>query len=180
MGDLNVEALEQTFRSLVTRHESLRTTFSAVGGIPIQAIAEHGSIVIPVVDLRDLPEADQEVEARRLAIEEFQRPFNLTQLPLLRVTLLRLEERAYILLLTMHHIVSDGWSMEILVQEMGKLYEAFCSGSPALLAELPIQYADFAHWQREWLQGEVLETQVSYWKKQLGGNLPLELPAIIQ
>ena len=114
---------------------------------------------------------------RRLAAEEFRRPFDLAHGPLLRVNLLRLGDKEHILLLTLHHIISDGWSMGILVQEMATLYEAFSHGTVPSLPELPIQYADFAEWQREWLQGEVLESQISYWKEQLGGNLPIvELP----
>ena len=170
-------ALRQTFEAIVARHESLRTTFSAVEGVPMQCIAENGSVVMPVIDLTGLPEADREGEAKRLAAEEFRRPFDLAKGPLLRVNLLRLGDKEHILLLTMHHIVSDGWSIGVLMQEMAALYEAFSKGTIPSLPELPIQYADFAEWQREWLQGEVLEAQVSYWKEQLGGNLPLvELP----
>jgi amino acid adenylation domain-containing protein len=176
-GALKVEALRGTFEVLVTRHESLRTTFSIVDETPVQCIAEKGSFSMPVIDLTGLPEAGREVEAQRLAGEEFRRPFNLSQGPLLRVTLLRLGEKEHILLLVIHHIISDGWSMGVLVKEMAALYEAFCVGNPSPLVELPIQYADFAHWQREWFQGEVLGAQVQYWKKQLGGTLPiLELP----
>ena len=176
-GALNTEALRQTFETLISRHESLRTTISALEGVPMQFIAETGAIDIPVIDLRRFPETEREIEAKRLAAEEFRRPFNIAQGPLLRVYLLKLDDKEHILLLNTHHIISDGWSLGILAQEMATLYEAYSMGNPSPLPELPIQYADFAQWQKEQLQGEVLETQISYWKKQLGGNLPiLELP----
>jgi amino acid adenylation domain-containing protein len=176
-GALNVGALRQTFDAIVSRHESLRTTFPMVDEHPMQCIAEKGSISMPVIDLTGLPEAEREGEARRLAVEEFRRPFDLAKGPLLRVNLLRLGDKEHLLLLTMHHIVSDGWSTEIMVREIATLFEALSRGTIPSLPELPIQYADFAEWQREWLQGEVLEAQASYWKKQLGGNRPMmELP----
>jgi aspartate racemase len=176
-GILDVQALQQTFEAIVSRHESLRTTFSDVEGVPMQCIAEKGAISLPVIDLTSLPEADREGEAQRLAAEEFRRPFNLAQGPLLRLNLLRLSDKEHILLLTLHHIVTDGWSMGILVQEMATIYEAFSHGTVPSLPELPIQYADFAEWQRKWLEGEMLESQISYWKEQLGGKLPIvELP----
>ena len=129
------------------------------------------------MDLRELPETERETEVQRLVTTEAQRPFDLAEGPLVRATLLRLGENEHVGLLTMHHIVSDGWSTGILIREMAVLYEAFCSGKPTTLPALPIQYADFAHWQRQWLEGEVLETQLAYWKKQLAGAPPLlELP----
>ena len=118
-GALNVEALRQAFEAIVARHESLRTTFPLVGEHPVQCIAERGSISLPVIDLTGLPEADREGEAQRLAAEEFRRPFDLSHGPLLRVNLLRLGDKEHLLLLTLHHIVYDGWSMGILVQENG-------------------------------------------------------------
>ncbi|MCP4540464.1 MAG: amino acid adenylation domain-containing protein [Chloroflexi bacterium] len=177
MGPLDVAALMQTLDEIVRRHETLRTTFVAVDGRPIQAIAPALPVPLPVVDMGPLPEIEREAEARRLATEEAWRPFDLEQGPLLRVTLLRMDVKKHVLLLTMHHIVSDGWSMGVLIQEVGVLYQAFTAGKPSPLAELPIQYADFAVWQREWLRGEVLEEQLSYWKEQLDG-MPelLELP----
>ena len=135
------------------------------------------TLTLPIVDLRELPETERETEVQRLVTTEAQRPFDLAEGPLVRATVLRLGENEHVGLLTMHHIVSDGWSTGILIREMAILYEAFCSGRPTTLPELPIQYADFAHWQRQWLEGEVLETQLTYWKKQLGGAPPLlELP----
>ena len=129
-----------------------------------------------MVNLQELSESEREAEVQRLVIEEAQLPFNLARGPLLRITLLRLAEEEHVGLLTMHHIVSDGWSTGILIREMAVLYEAFSCGRSSPLPELPIQYADFAHWQRQWLQGEVLETQLSYWKRQLLGAPLLELP----
>jgi len=176
-GLLNVPALEQSFNEIIKRHEVLRTTFAVVDEQPIQVIAPEQSITLSVIDLKELPVAEREAEAQRLANAEAQRPFDLASGPLLRSTLLQLDETEHILLFTMHHIASDAWSMDVLVREVAVLYDCFCSGKPSPLPELPIQYADYAIWQRQWLQG-VLETQLDYWKHQLGGNLPvLELPA---
>jgi hypothetical protein len=159
-GLLDVTALEQSLNEIVQRHEALRTTFSAVQGEPMQVITPTLTLTLVVTDLQEFPEAEWEAEARRLATQEARRPFDLSQGPLLRATLLRLGERDHVLLLTMHHIVSDGWSMSILFRELSVLYEAFSTGRPSPLPELAIQYADFAVWQRQWLQGEVLEEQL--------------------
>ncbi|HID62186.1 MAG TPA: non-ribosomal peptide synthetase, partial [Anaerolineae bacterium] len=176
-GPLDVAALEQTLNEIVRRHEALRTTFETVDGRARQVIAPELTVPLPVTDLTDLPEAEREAEALQLASQEAQRPFDLARGPLLQARLLRLGGEDHVALLTMHHIVSDGWSMGILIQEIAALYEAFSNGRPSPLQELPIQYADFAHWQREWLQGETLEAQLSYWKQQLDGSPPLlELP----
>jgi len=180
-GPLNLAALEQSLNEIVKRHESLRTTFGKVEGRPMQAIAPTLTINLPVVDLRKLPAGERETEVRRLVTAEAQRPFDLSQGPLLRGTVLRLGDEEHVGLLTMHHIVSDGWSTGILIREMATLYVAFCAGGSSPLPTLPIQYADFAHWQRQWLQGEVLETQIAYWKEQLAGapaliDLPTDHP----
>jgi amino acid adenylation domain-containing protein len=176
-GSLNLPALEQSLNEIVRRHEALRTTFSTVDGQPTQLIASRLNIGLPVADLRELCEVAREKEVQRLVVEEVRRPFDLEKGPLLRASVLRLAEDEQVGLLTMHHIVSDGWSAGILVREMATLYQAYCSESPSPLPELPIQYADFAYWQREWLQGEVLQRQIDYWKKQLDGAPPLlELP----
>jgi len=176
-GRLDVVALERSLSEIVRRHEVLRTTFAAENGRPVQVIAPELTMTLPVVDLRDLPDAEREAEARRLATEEARRPYDLTEGPLLRVTLLRLDGDEYVALLTMHHIASDGWSMGVLIGEIAALYDAFSTGKPSPLPELPIQYVDFAQWQRQWLQGEVLEAQLNYWKQQLDGDLAvLELP----
>ncbi|MFZ0922507.1 MAG: amino acid adenylation domain-containing protein, partial [Candidatus Acidiferrales bacterium] len=180
-GPLNLAALERSLNEIVGRHESLRTTFANVEGRPTQVIAPTLMIKLPVVDLRKLPVSERETEIRRLITAEAQRPFDLSRGPLIRGTVLRLGDEEHVGLLTMHHIVSDGWSTGILVRELATLYVAFCFGGPSPLPALPIQYADFAHWQRQWLQGEVLETQIAYWKEQLAGartliDLPTDLP----
>src|SRR5208282_919887 len=153
-----------SLNEIVKRHEALRTTFSIVDDRPAQVIAPSLTLTVSIVDLRELPETERETEVQRLVATEAQRPFDLAEGPLVRATLLRLGENEHVGLLTMHHIVSDGWSTGILIREMAVLYDAFCSDRPASLPELPIQYADFAHWQRQWLEGEVLETQLAYWK----------------
>ncbi len=176
-GVLDVGALERSFEALVRRHEALRTAFRAESGMPVQVISPEARVVLEVEDLSALPEAGREAEARRRSEQLAQRPFDLTRGPLLRPTLLRMGEREHVLVLVMHHIVSDGWSMAVLVGELAGLYGAFSMGKPSPLAELPVQYADYAAWQREWLSGEVLEEQLGYWRKQLEGAPPvLELP----
>jgi amino acid adenylation domain-containing protein len=177
-GLLDIAALKNSFNEVVQRHEILRTSFVAVEGKPIQVIVPNINLSLPIVDLQTLDSSEQATQVQNLATEEELKPFNLTSGSLLRVKLLRLHQTEHILLLTMHHIISDGWSMGILVQELATLYEAFCTGKPNPLAPLPIQYADFAVWQRQCLQGKVLESQLAYWKQQLlGGNLPtLKLP----
>ncbi|MEG3833750.1 amino acid adenylation domain-containing protein [Microcoleus sp. Z1_C3] len=177
-GALNVAVLEQTFQEIIKRHEALRTTFNSVEGRPAQVIISSLNFTLPIVNLRELSQAEREAEAMRLAAEEARQPFDLTKWPLLRVTLLHLDETEYLLLVTVHHIVADGWSMGVLVREVAALYEAFCSGKPSPLPELSVQYADYAVWQINWLQGEVLEAKLADWKQQLGQNLPpLQLPA---
>ncbi len=176
-GPLNVSALERCFDELVRRHESLRTTFTISNGQPAQVIHEPRPLRLEVIDLTHLPEPERESEAKRQTYEEAQQPFDLSNGPLLRVRLLKLGEAEHVLLLTMHHIISDGWSTDILVRELRQLYDAFIEDRPSPLPELPLQYVDFALWQREWLKGEVLEQQLAYWKQQLGGTLPvLALP----
>jgi amino acid adenylation domain-containing protein len=172
-GALDVATLEQSLNEIVRRHEVLRTTFATVEGEPVQVIAEERNITIPVLDLTQLSDTEREVRAHRLANDETQQPFDLTQGPLVRASLIRLTEEDHIFLLTMHHIISDGWSLVLFFQELATLYEAFSRGEPSPLNPLPIQYADYAAWQRAWLQGEVLEKQLAYWRKQLGGILPV-------
>jgi non-ribosomal peptide synthetase component F/methionyl-tRNA formyltransferase len=176
-GLLNVAVLEQSLNEILRRHEVLRTTFPVVDEQPVAAIAPPLTLTLPIVDLSFLPATEQDAEAKRLAVQEAQQIFNLSQSPLLKATILRLSEAEHILLLTMHHIIFDGWSQGVLLQELAQIYEAFCLGKSSPLPELPIQYADFAHWQRQQLQGERLQSQLAYWKKQLSGNLPvLDLP----
>lgn len=176
-GSLNIPALEQSLNEIVRRHEVLRTTFTTVNNQPFQCIAPSLTLTLPLIDLRQLPPEERDVEVRRRANAEAQHPFNLTGDPLLRATILKLDAEDYVVLFTMHHIISDGWSMGVLIQEVAAVYEAFCVGKPSPLPELPIQYADFAIWQREWLQGQVMETELAYWQQQLG-NPPslLQLP----
>ncbi|MBD2741503.1 non-ribosomal peptide synthetase [Coleofasciculus sp. FACHB-1120] len=175
-GSLNTSALEETFNEIVRRHEALRTTFRMLDGQPVQVIASSLTIPLPLVDLRHLPATERDVETRRLATEERSRPFDLSQDSLLRVMLLQLDSSEHVLLLNLHHIVSDGWSIGVLIRELGTLYTAFGNNERSPLPELPIQYADFADWQHEWLQGEVLETQLAYWKQQLDNIPSLNLP----
>ena len=177
LGAIDATVFERVFTELVRRHEPLRTTFRAGSDSSVQIIAPTAQLRLPVMDLSALPTAQREAEALRLMTEEALRPFDLEHGPLLRVALLKLEAREHILLLTLHHIISDGWSMSVLVREVAALHEAFSQGRPSPLPELPVQYADYALWQRQWLQGEQLERQLSFWRAQLSGASPaLELP----
>ena len=172
-GRLNIDILEQTINAIIQRHESLRTTFPMVEGKPIQKIAPSLKIKLLVINLKDISQ-DQ---IDKQIIEELQKPFDLTQAPLLRCTLFDLGYENYILVNVFHHIIIDGWSKGILFKELSEFYQAFLSNSTVDLPELTIQYADFAVWQRQWLQGEILENQLNYWKKQLTAAPPLlELP----
>ncbi|HET6854735.1 MAG TPA: condensation domain-containing protein, partial [Pyrinomonadaceae bacterium] len=174
-GELDVRALERTFIEIVDRHHVLRTTLTSVNGRPMQVVGETPELFLPLTDLSDTPESEAEVS--RIVAAEFQSPFDLSRGPLVRASLLRLAQREHILLLTMHHIVSDGWSSDLLVRELKLLYTAYSKGEPSPLPALPLQYADFAVWQREWLSGETLERQLSYWKEQLAATpAVLELP----
>ncbi|GMT96872.1 hypothetical protein KH5H1_09910 [Corallococcus caeni] len=177
-GPLDTEALSRGLRELVHRHEALRTTFHARDdGEPVQHPHAQVELAVSRVELSQLPEAAQDAEVRRRALEEARTPFDLTRAPLMRATLLRLSEQRHVLLVTLHHIVSDGWSNRVLVEELGALYAAFSRGQPSPLPPLALQYADFAAWQRDWLKGEVLEQQVGWWKRQLdGAPQALELP----
>ncbi|MBK8452744.1 MAG: amino acid adenylation domain-containing protein [Thiofilum sp.] len=182
IGELNVAALEQSLSELVRRHETLRTNFPQNNGIPFQCINPPGAITLPIVDLRGLSEAEQLATQQRMAAEDSQRPFDLAQDLLLRFQLLRRSDTTegkpcYVLLSTMHHIISDMWSMSVFTRELSTLYQAYASGKPSPLPELTIQYADFAYWQRQWLTGEVLDRQLSYWKQTLkDAPALLELP----
>ena len=176
-GRLNVSALAQSLREIVRRHESLRTTFSVMDGEPVQVIAAADTLSLAETDLSHLPLTELETETQREVRAEAQRPFDLAQGPLFRARLLKLGAEEHVLLLTLHHIISDGWSIGILFRELAVLYNAFCAEEPAPLAELTVQYADYAAWQRHYLQGEVLERELEYWKEQLqGAPAVLELP----
>jgi amino acid adenylation domain-containing protein len=175
-GQLNVMALHRSLNEIVRRHEALRTTFVAQDGRAVQVIAPASSVAFAVVDLQALSKQERTGAARRRAMVEARQPFDLARGPLLRTTLLRLDEEEHLFLLTMHHIVSDGWSIGVFIQETAALYAAFCAGKRSPLPELPIQYADYAVWQREWLRGAVLETQLAYWQQQLADLPVLQLP----
>jgi amino acid adenylation domain-containing protein len=180
-GTLNVDALRKSFNELIRRHEVLRTVFRKVDGEPKQVIEEAADVNLPITDLQDLPESEREKQIERALLEEADHVFDLARGPLCHVSLLRISKDEHVLLYTMHHIISDGWSMNILSREMAGLYKAFSENQPSPLAELPVQYADYAVWQREWLQGEVLDQQLSYWRRQLAGapsaiDLPTDRP----
>jgi hypothetical protein len=176
-GPLDVGVLRRALGEIVRRHESLRTVFRRAGGRPVQVVVPDARARLPEVDLRALGAAGGEAEARRIAAADAELPFDLARGPLLRAAVVRPGERDFVLLLNMHHVVSDGWSMEVLVRELSALYRAFSAGRPSPLAPLPVQYADFAAWQRAWLEGPVLERQLAYWRERLAGAPPvLELP----
>ncbi|HEU0076774.1 MAG TPA: amino acid adenylation domain-containing protein, partial [Longimicrobiaceae bacterium] len=176
-GALDVAALRRSLDALVERHETLRTSFAEHDGGPVQVVHAPAPVALPLVDLRGLSDEVREGEARRLADEEAQRPFDLARGPLLRCTLLRPGEEEHVLCFTLHHVVGDGWSLGVLVREVTALYAAFGRGEEPGLPELPVQYADYAVWQRAWLAGEALEAQLSWWREQLAGAPPLlELP----
>ncbi|MDF5726915.1 MAG: amino acid adenylation domain-containing protein [Rhizonema sp. PD38] len=172
-GFINIAALKQAIREIVQRHEVLRTSFAVVDVEPIQVIHPYPQLTIQVIDWRQLTPEKQLSKAQQLAIEELQQPFDLSTPSLLRVKLLQLADQSHLLLLVIHHIVCDGWSMDIFRRELFTLYTAFCTKKASPLPELSLQYADFAYWQRQWLQGEVLQTQLNYWQKQLAEVPPL-------
>ena len=180
VGELDEQILVQSLNLLVQRHEALRTAFSTINGIPIQVItplAELKPVNIFRMDISHLPDDKREQEVLRITQEEAQRPFNLSAGPLFRASLVRLGEQETLVLLTMHHIIGDNWSSNVLVGEMVALYDSLVNQRPYPLPAMPVQYPDFAAWQREWLQGEVLDNQLSYWKQELRGLPPLlELP----
>jgi amino acid adenylation domain-containing protein len=175
-GDLNTAVLEHCLNEIIRRHEILRTIFPAENGQPHQVVSPHQPLTLSVKDITGLTKGGRETELRRRATEEAALPFDLDRGPLIRARLLRLGEKEHILLLTMHHVVFDGWSEKVLFQELAVLYESFSAGQASPLSELPIQYADFAVWQRQWLQGEIFDSQLAYWKKHLAGASVLELP----
>ncbi|HLO86302.1 MAG TPA: amino acid adenylation domain-containing protein, partial [Nostocaceae cyanobacterium] len=176
-GKLKINALAASLNEIIKRHEILRTSFVIVDGQPVQVISNTVNLDLPIVDLQNIPQKQRETELYRLAKKEAQTGFDLAQSPLLRGKLLQLDAEEYVILLTLHHIVSDGWSTDILIREIAALYTAFCTAKPYPLPQLPIQYADFAIWQRRWLEGEALKNQLAYWQKKLSGELTiLQLP----
>lgn len=175
-GPLDVPVFREALENLVTRHEGLRTTFALKDGQPIQVINLPGKLTIPIVDLKSLATIEGQTTVERLAREEAQQPFDLLQGPLLRAQLLQLDSQHHVLLITLHHIVCDGWSLRVLLREFTELYEALRNGKPSPLPGLKIQYADYALWQHRCLKGERLEQLLQYWRLQLKGVEPLELP----
>ncbi|MEW6737407.1 MAG: condensation domain-containing protein, partial [Acidobacteriota bacterium] len=172
-GKLNVVELRRSIAEIVNRHETLRTTFVIVDGQPVQIIATSLTLPLPVIDISGLPEAIRKIETERLTVEQARQSFDLTRSPLLYTVLLRLDATDHLLLLIAHHIIGDDWSYGIFMRELAMLYEAFCNNRPSPLPELRIQYRDFAHWQRERLQGEVLEQQLAYWREKLSASKTL-------
>jgi hypothetical protein len=169
--------LEKTLTEIVRRHEVLRTTFQSIDGQPLQVIAEPRPMKLEELDLSELEFAEKEATVRRLAQEQVSQPLDLSRGPLLRLKLLRLGPQEHAVLLTMHHIISDAWSTGVLVKEVAALYSAYYENLESPLSELEVQYADYADWQRNWLQGKALARQLRYWEKQLRGAAMLELPA---
>ncbi|NEP10410.1 MAG: amino acid adenylation domain-containing protein [Symploca sp. SIO2C1] len=172
-GLLQVEALQKAVQEIVRRHESLRTNYQTVDGSPIRVIASERTLNLPIIDLQHLPTEEQLSQVQRLGLAEVRQPFDLVKDPLVRVTLLQLAVDDYVLLLTMHHILTDGWSMGVFYHELEVLYRAYVLGQPSPLPELSIQYADFACWQRQCLTAQTLAPQVDYWQQQLAGVPPL-------
>ena len=165
-GSLNADALEKSLNEVVRRHEALRTTFPAVGGSGVQRITPSMTLALSFKDFSELSPAQRDAQVLQTA-SEAARAMDLARGPLFRAVLLRLGEEEHVLVLTMHHIISDGWSMGVFIREMATIYEAYAGNQPSPLPEMPFQYADFAHWQRNWLKEEVLEAQLDYWKQQL-------------
>jgi amino acid adenylation domain-containing protein len=176
-GQLNVAALESSLNEIIRRHEALRTIFIERDGAAVQIVSSSFGLALPLVDLSGLSESERDREVERLVNAGAAQPFNLEEGPLLRAMLLKVGEDEHLLFLVIHHIVTDAWSMDIFMRELTVLYEAFSAGEPSPLPELPLQYADFAAWQRGRITGGVLEEQLAYWKKHLSGDLPmLEVP----
>ncbi|PSF28879.1 non-ribosomal peptide synthetase, partial [Aphanothece hegewaldii CCALA 016] len=180
-GILNIVALKKSLQEIINRHEILRTQFSENAQTVNQIILNNLKFNLLEIDLYSVVKSEQMEKVYQLATEEAQKPFDLTKVPLIRATLIKLEAQSNVLLLTMHHIISDGWSIEIFIKELGILYQAFCENKPSPLSNLTIQYADFSVWQRQWLQGNILNQQLQYWKQQLNHapsllNLPTDKP----
>jgi amino acid adenylation domain-containing protein len=176
-GPLRVEILERCLLEILRRHEALRTTFKKTDGGLAQVISPAGTFHLPLVDLGEVSEPERTELVTKIGIEETRRRFDLSAGPLFRASLVRLGEHEHLLYFTMHHIVTDGWSFGIFQCELASTYRAFVQGQPLELPDLPVQYPDYAHWQRQWLQGDILQAQLAYWKRKLGGELPmLQLP----
>jgi thioesterase domain-containing protein/acyl carrier protein len=176
-GILDRSALERSFVEIVRRQEVLRTRFAEADGQPIAVMTPETHFTLSVADLRDIPPSQREQQAKKLATQMAQQPFNLSRDVLWRVQLIQLADEDYVFVLTLHHIISDGWSFGVFLRELSALYGAFSNHQPSPLPELPVQYADFAHWQRQWLESDALAPQLDYWKQQLSGDVSsLQLP----
>ncbi|MBU7586537.1 MAG: AMP-binding protein, partial [Nostoc sp. TH1S01] len=176
-GKLNFQALQDSLQEIINRHEVLRCNFQTIEDKDVAFIHAKKILYLPLLDISELSINQQKIEVKKLAHQEVSQPFDLSSDLLLRAKLIQLNPEEHILLFTMHHIVSDGWSIGVLIHELATLYKAFCEDKTASLAELPIQYGDFAIWQQDYLQGEALTAQKNYWKQKLGGSLPvLQLP----
>ncbi|HZQ46542.1 MAG TPA: condensation domain-containing protein, partial [Verrucomicrobiae bacterium] len=175
-GNLDLVVLERAINEIVRRHEVLRTSFELLDGTPMQIVHEAQPMRLNVQDLLGSTRAEQEQEIRSITAKDASEPFDLGRGPLFRIRVLRAASTEHVFVHTLHHIVSDGWSVGILVREISLLYDAFLRGAPSPLPDLPVQYADYALWQRQWLQGEVLEQQLAYWREQLRGTTLLDLP----
>ncbi len=176
-GLLDIPILAASINEIIRRHEVLRTSFKTIEGQPIQVIADQATIELNPIDLSHLPESERETAIEQWFVQSAQQPFDLAQAPLIRATLLQLDATEHVVVFTMHHIISDGWSMGILLRELVTLYNAFSQGRPSPLPQLPIQYVDVAHWQRQSQQQELVNQQIDYWKQQLADAPPLlELP----
>src|SRR5439155_19385946 len=175
-GVLDPAALTVALTGLVARHESLRTTFAEVDGVGVQVVHAPGEVHLPVTDLSNLPEAERETELVRVVERESTTPFDLRTSPPLRVRLVRLADDGHVLTIVMHHIITDGWSVGVMVGELSALYGAAVRGEAVGLPPLPVEYADFAVWQRDRLSGAALDGQLGYWRGQLDGLIPLDLP----
>jgi len=177
LGQIEPAYIELAINEILRRHEVLRTKFIDEDGVPLQVVVPSLNMQVPVYDLRSLPAAEKEAEAERITLEVAKQSFDLRALPLLRAALLRLADEEHVVLVTVHHSVADGWSIGLMAREMCKLYEAFSQGADSPLPELPIQYADFAVWQKKWLTGSTLKRHAEFWKQQLQGVTPFELPS---
>src|SRR5437660_509182 len=177
-GCMDIATLEASLNEIVQRHEVLRTSFPDQGGQPLQVITSHLALSVPIVDLQVISDKEmRDAVAQQLMRQEAQQPFHLSRGPLIRVTLLHIAREEYILLLDMHHIVCDGWSMGVFFRDLATLYKAFRAGQLNPLPALPVQYADYALWQRDWVEHEIQEEQMHYWRRQLqDAPTLLELP----
>ena len=175
-GSLDANALERSLEEILRRHEALRTTFRVSDGDPVQVIDPEATFTLPMVDLSNLPGEERETALGKLVTGYIRMPFNLSAGPLFHGRLVRLGEQDHILLLNVHHIAFDGWSQQVLMRELSALYAELSAGRLANLPDLPVQYADYAVWQREWFQGAELERQLAYWRDQLADTPALEIP----